>query len=61
MPAQHMIAAELLSRQPAAVCCDCGDRLADAPPEQVWTVWDEALVYCPLCAAHEGIGPEDQG
>ena len=59
MPAQYILAGDLVVKQPNAECCDCLADPNDAPEEQTWTIWNNSLIYCPKCASYEGIGPND--
>jgi hypothetical protein len=58
MTAQHVKAYRLLATKPGASCCDCGKEVGDAPEEQIWTIWNRKMIYCPKCAKNEGIGPD---
>ena len=61
LPAQHFTAEKLLRMKPNASCCDCGlevDEVAHDHPQQVWTIWNGTMIYCPKCAANEGVGYE---
>jgi len=58
MAAQYIEAWKLLKLKPSAECCDCGKEVDSAPENQLWTIWNGKLIYCPKCASYEGIGPE---
>lgn len=57
MSAQYVTALDLFQKKPNASCCDCKKEAAEAPEQQVWTIWNNKLIYCPDCAKKEGIGP----
>ena len=59
MGAKHITASKLLQIKAYAECCDCSKGVDDAPEEQVWTIWNQGILYCPKCATYEGIGPND--
>jgi hypothetical protein len=58
MPAQQIKAIDIDLINPMACCCDCGAEVADAPEEEIWTFWNEKRVYCPKCADHKNVGPD---
>ncbi len=58
MGATYITAAQLLHIKPNAECCDCSKEVDGAPEEQIWTIWNKSIIYCPKCANNEGIGPE---
>lgn len=59
MGAQYITASKLVKLKPSAECCDCSKEADDSPEDEVWTIWNNKLIYCPKCASHEGIGLED--
>lgn len=59
MAAQYIPAYKLLRLKPNAECCDCAKEVDDAPDNEVWTIWNGNIIYCPKCARNEGIGPHD--
>jgi hypothetical protein len=61
-PAIHVNIVDLVKHNRNAECCDCGQEAAEAAEnndEQIWTIWHNIHIYCPACAANEGIGIED--
>jgi predicted nucleic acid-binding Zn-ribbon protein len=42
-----------------AECCDCSKEVDGAQEEEIWTIWNGNIIYCPKCASYEVIGPED--
>ena len=56
----YVSAEQLCQMNPAATCCDCPTQAVDSSPEEIWTIWNEANLYCPKCAASASIGPEEE-
>ena len=57
MSAKYIRADNLATIDPEAHCWDCGDEAAKSPPEDIWTIWNDDILYCPRCAEDEGAGP----
>lgn len=47
--------AALLRRRPGAECCDCAEQAEFRPDDQLWTIYNGSIVYCPRCAEYEGL------
>ena len=59
MSARHLSATDLLQLKPEAECCDCALEVdGSGHEEQIWTIWNGSMIYCPKCAQNEGVGPE---
>jgi hypothetical protein len=56
MPTVHIRAEDLFRIHSSAGCCDCTAEAADAPDDEVWTIWNETMIYCPKCAESKNIG-----
>ena len=56
---QHITAERLIKLKPNAECCGCALEPCDTHEESIWTIWHNGHIYCPKCAAHENIGPDD--
>lgn len=52
MPIQHT-AATLVQKQWHGHCFECGQNIAHAAPEAVWTIWTATLYYCAACAKED--------
>ena len=59
MPVQHLKACVLNRKNCNAFCSGCGERVADAKEDALWTIWTSDMTYCPVCAKSEGNGPDD--
>lgn len=59
MGAVYIAASDLVKMRSNAGCCDCCLEADNAPEDSIWTIWNRKLIYCPKCAAHENIGPEN--
>ncbi len=59
MAAQYIQTWKLLQIKPNAECCDCSKEVDGSPEDEIWTILNKKLIYCPKCASYEGIGPND--
>ena len=56
MAAKFIPASTLASVEPDSRCCECGADPIDSKNDDLWTNWEDDIIYCPVCAA---FGPEE--
>lgn len=59
MPEKYIKAGNLAQIEPTAHCWDCGAEAIEAPAEEVWTIWNDDILYCQKCEEAEGDGSEE--
>ena len=52
MPVQHAVSI-FMQKQWTGCCFDCGQDVAQASPEAVWTIWTATLYYCAACVPQD--------
>jgi hypothetical protein len=58
MSAEYVSQEQLLQRAELGKCVNCLKLALEGLPGSVWTIWNESIFYCPICAEDEGIGPD---